>query len=112
MGRLGDDGALVLKSIDGDLRECVGCPKSFLEAMVRARLSALAAAREAILDGEDDNDGGAGTETGVGGKVIWFVVTGSLGDTGDCGVSLVYSYREGGFRSCNGRLGCSVSSVK
>jgi len=92
MGRLGDDGVLVLKSNDEDLRVCVACPKSFLEAMVRARLSALAAAREAILDGEDDIGGGAGTLPGVGGKVIWFVVTrplGDTGDTGDCRLSFV-----------------------
>lgn len=57
--------------------------------MVRARLSALAAAREAILDGEDDNAGGAGTLPGVGGNVIWFVVTGLLGNIGDCGLSFV-----------------------
>jgi hypothetical protein len=79
IGRRGDDGALVLKSFDEDLRECVAFPKSFLEAMLRARLSALAAAREAALDGEDDNGGGIGTEICVGGKVIWFVVTGLSG---------------------------------
>ena len=89
MGRLGDDGVRILKSIDEDLRACVACPKSFLEAIVRARLSALAAAREAIVDGEDDNGGGPGMVAGVGGNVIWFVVTGPLGETGDCTLSLV-----------------------
>ena len=82
MGRLGDDGALDLMSFD-DLWGCVACPKSFLDAMLRARLSAFAAAREATLDGEDDKDGGTGAETCVGGKVISFVVTGRYGDTGD-----------------------------
>ena len=74
MGRLGDDGALVWKSFDEDLRGSVTFPKSFLEAILIARLSALAAAREATLDGDDDNDGGAGIGICVGGKVILFVL--------------------------------------
>jgi hypothetical protein len=65
-----------LRSRDGEERECpedecereCGCPKSFLEAILSARLSALVAAREAMLDGEEDN--GGAFELGGGGKVI------------------------------------------
>jgi hypothetical protein len=68
--RLGDEGALRLYSVDGVRRECVGeWPKSFFEAILRARLRALAAALDATPDGEDDREGGT-ADTGAGGKVI------------------------------------------
>jgi len=49
-----------------------GAPKSFLEAMLKARFRAFVAARDATLDGDDDK-GGRGAAIGAGGKVILFV---------------------------------------
>jgi len=69
-GRLGDEELLLVASLDGELR-MRGAPKSFFEAMLNARLSAFAAAREATLDGEEDS--GGGDVIGAGGNVILFV---------------------------------------
>ena len=46
-------------------------PKSFLDAILSARLSALVAAREAVLDGEEDN--GGTFEFGGGGNVMLLI---------------------------------------
>jgi hypothetical protein len=54
-GLRGDDG--VPYSRDGEPREGPGEPKSFFEARLMARLRALEAAREAMLEGEDDSGG-------------------------------------------------------
>ena len=67
-----------MNSRDGEERECEDecececeCPKSFLEAILSARLRALVAARDAILDGEEDS--GGRFEFGGGGKVILLI---------------------------------------
>lgn len=70
----GDDG--VLYSREGDPRDGPGEPKSFLEARLIARLSALEAAREAMLEGEEESGGtlvlilGIVVVLGGGGKVM------------------------------------------
>lgn len=71
--RRGEGGALVLleTSLEGDALAClVLVPNSFFDAKLRARLSALAAALDALLDGDDDNGGGRAWGFGGGGKVI------------------------------------------
>ena len=55
-------------SLEGDDR----VPNSFLVAKLRARFSALAAALDAVLEGDEDS--GGGLRFGGGGKVILFVV--------------------------------------
>jgi hypothetical protein len=54
-GLRGDDDALY--SRDGDPRDALGEPKSFFEARLIARLRAFEAAREAMLEGEEESGG-------------------------------------------------------
>ena len=64
----------MLPSRDGEPRECPGEPNNFLVARLMARLRALEAARDAMLDGEDDRGGGA--LFGGGGKVVGIAYSG------------------------------------
>lgn len=60
-GRRGDEGALVLVGSDeGDPRGRPDdeCQKRFFLAMLSARPRALDAARDAMLDGEEESGGG------------------------------------------------------
>ena len=67
-GRRGEGGALALGSREGNDFECPCEPKRVLDAILKARLSALEAAREATLEG-DDESGGA-FALGGGGNVM------------------------------------------
>lgn len=70
----GDDG--ILYSRDGDPLDGPGEPKSFFDARLIARLRALEAAREAMLEGEEESGGtlvlicGVILVLGGGGKVM------------------------------------------
>ena len=67
-GRRGEGGALVSGSREDNDFECPCEPKRVLDAILKARLSAFDAAREATLEG-DDESGGA-FALGGGGNVI------------------------------------------
>lgn len=69
-GRRGEGGALTLGSLTDDDLECP-CepePKRVFDAILKARLSAFEAAREAMLEGEDER--GGAFALGGGGNVI------------------------------------------
>ncbi len=69
-GRRGEGGALTLGSRKADDLECP-CepePKRVFDAILRARLRAVEAAREAMLEGEDER--GGTFALGGGGNVI------------------------------------------
>lgn len=113
--RLGLGGALVFVPVplelrDGDARDRVPVPNNFFEARLSARLSALAAAAEARVEGEDDS--GGALLLGGGGKVILFVI--GMG-TGDIGYSALVSSSavgvDGTFRSWSGFRGRVLISV-
>jgi len=62
-------------SLDGDDGEFleVECPNNFLDAILKALFNAFVAARDAMLEGEEDNGGGAAI--GGGGKVMLWLVS-------------------------------------
>ena len=56
-GRRGEGGALVSGSREDNDFECPCEPKRVLDAILKARLSAFDAAREATLEGDDESGG-------------------------------------------------------
>lgn len=67
-GRRGDEGALVFTG-SGLVRPDDECQNRFFLAILSARPSALVAAREATLEGDEES--GGGTACGGGGKVLF-----------------------------------------
>jgi len=111
-GLRGDAGALVRppRSRAGDgLAVVLDVPNSFFVASDSARLSALAAAREALLEGDEERGGGFVT-LGGGGKVILLVA--AAGEVGKSGLSSSALGVDGIFRSWRGFRGRELISAE
>jgi hypothetical protein len=100
-GRRGEGGALVSGSREDNDFECPCEPKRVLDAILKARLSAFDAAREATLEGDDER--GGAFALGGGGNVICPAVDRYM-------LCLVTIDKEQYLRSCKGRRGCAVIS--